>query len=154
MSLDEFTKLDVEAILDDLEHYRPRRKGWTWREVPADGVDLTINTVAIANGRYFGGGMMVAPDASLDDGEFDVVAIGDMSMTDFVLKSRRMYAGTHLSLEKVSHRRARVVRATPAEPGQVVELDVDGETPGILPATFTVVPRALDLIAPEPGRGA
>ena len=123
-------------------------------KAPADGVDLTINTVAIANGRYFGGGMMVAPDASLDDGEFDVVAIGDMSMTDFVLKSRRMYAGTHLSLEKVSHRRARVVRATPAEPGQVVELDVDGETPGILPATFTVVPRALDLIAPEPGRGA
>lgn len=134
--------------------YDNQRVRLSFDDTPADGVDLTINTVAIANGRYFGGGMMVAPDAALDDGEFDVVAIGDMSMTDFVLKSRRMYAGTHLSLEKISHRRARVVRATPAEPGQVVELDVDGETPGILPATFTVVPRALALIVPDPDRGA
>ncbi|GAB4497077.1 MAG: D-ornithine 4,5-aminomutase subunit OraE [Anaerolineales bacterium] len=33
-------KLDIEEIMKDLEHYRPRRKGWTWREVPAEGVDM------------------------------------------------------------------------------------------------------------------
>ena len=131
--------------------YDNQRVRMSFDDRPADGLDLTINTVAIANGRYFGGGMMVAPDAALDDGELDVVAIGDMSMTDFVLKSRRLYAGTHLSLPKISHRRARIVRAQPADPTQIVELDVDGETPGILPATFTVVPRALDLIVPRPG---
>ncbi len=33
-------KLDIEEIMRDLEHYRPRRKGWTWRETPAEGVDM------------------------------------------------------------------------------------------------------------------
>lgn len=33
-------KLDIEEIMKDLEHYRPRRKGWTWREVPPEGVDM------------------------------------------------------------------------------------------------------------------
>lgn len=114
-----------------------------------DGLDLTINTVAVANGRYFGGGMHIAPEAELDDGFFDVVALGDMGMADFLFRSRRIYAGTHLTMDKVSHRRAKVVRAEPADATAIVELDVDGETPGILPATFTVVPRAIDLIVPE-----
>ncbi|HEU5060551.1 MAG TPA: diacylglycerol kinase family protein [Kofleriaceae bacterium] len=109
--------------------------------------DLTINTVAVANGRYFGGGMFVAPQAELDDGQFDVVALGDMGKLDFIRHSRKIYAGTHLSLDKVSQRRARVVRAEPIGQGPV-RLDVDGETPGRLPATFRVLPGALRLVAP------
>lgn len=112
-------------------------------------VDMTINTVAVANGRYFGGGMFIAPDAELDDGYFDVVAMGDLGLKDLALNGRRMYNGTHLGHDKVSHRRARVVRAEPAVPGEEVELDVDGETPGVLPATFRVLPRALHVIAPR-----
>jgi len=113
-----------------------------------DTVDLTINTVAIANGRFFGGGMMIAPDAQLDDGMFDVVAMGDLGLRELVMNSRRVYKGTHLSLDKVSVRRAKVVQADPADPGEKVELDVDGETPGFLPARFALVPRALDVVAP------
>jgi YegS/Rv2252/BmrU family lipid kinase len=128
--------------------YDNQRVRLVFDERPADAVDMTISTVAVANGRYFGGGMFIAPEAELDDGLFDVVALGDMGLSDFVFKSRRLYAGTHLTMDKVSHRRATVVRAEPASPGQVVELDVDGETPGILPATFRVMPRALDLIVP------
>ena len=109
--------------------------------------DLTINTVAVANGRYFGGGMFVAPQAELDDGQFDVVALGDMGKLDFIRHSRKIYAGTHLNLDKVSQRRARVVRAEPIGEGPV-RLDVDGETPGTLPATFRVLPAALRLVAP------
>ena len=111
-------------------------------------VDMTINTVAVANGRYFGGGMFIAPDAELDDGYFDVVAVGDMGIKDLALHGRRLYSGTHLALDKISHRRARRVRAEPGVPGEVVELDVDGETPGILPATFSILPRALRVLAP------
>ena len=43
----------------------------------ASRVEATINTVAVANGKYFGGAMMVAPNAELDDGQFDVIAMGD-----------------------------------------------------------------------------
>jgi diacylglycerol kinase family enzyme len=128
--------------------YDNQRVRLIFDEKPADAVDMTISTVAVANGRYFGGGMFIAPDAELDDGFFDVVALGDMGMSDFVFKSRRLYDGSHLTMDKVSHRRAKVVRAEPASPGQKVELDVDGETPGVLPATFRIVPRAIDLIVP------
>jgi len=128
--------------------YDNQRVRLTFDERAADTADLTINTVAIANGRYFGGGMQIAPEAELDDGLFDVVALGDMGIRDLVFHSRRLYSGTHLTLPKVSHRRAAVVRAEPAQPDQIVELDVDGETPGLLPATFRNLPRALDLIVP------
>lgn len=113
----------------------------------AGSADVTVNTVAVANGRYFGGGMYVAPEAELDDGRFDVVAIGDLSKWEFVRHGRKLYAGTHLHLDKVSHRRAVTVRAE-AIGGEQVRLDIDGETPGVLPATFRILPRALKLIAP------
>jgi len=114
----------------------------------AGAVDTTIYVVAVANGRYFGGGMCIAPDAQLDDGLFDVVAMGDMGLWDLVRHGRKVYSGDHMGLEKVSHRRARVVRAEPTgtEP---VRLDVDGETPGILPATFRLLPGALRLVVPQ-----
>lgn len=110
-------------------------------------LDLTVNTVAVANGRYFGGGMFIAPDAELDDGQFDVVAVGDMSKWDMLRHGGKLYRGSHLQLDKVTSRRARTVRAEPVG-GGTVRLDVDGETPGTLPATFRILPAALRLVAP------
>ncbi len=119
----------------------------------AGAVDVTVYLVAIANGRYFGGGMQIAPRAELDDGQFDVVAMGDVSKWDLLRHGRRIYNGTHLELDKVSHRRARTVRAEPVG-SEPVRLDVDGETPGILPATFRLLPGALRLVVPSAGAGA
>jgi YegS/Rv2252/BmrU family lipid kinase len=113
-----------------------------------DRVEATINTVAIANGRYFGGAMMVAPHAELDDGQFDVIAMGDFGFADLLRSGRRLYQGTHLTMDKVTARRARVVEAEPIDPGAVIELDVDGENPGRLPARFELVPAALWLVVP------
>nr|HEX4313723.1 diacylglycerol kinase family protein [Kofleriaceae bacterium] len=106
-------------------------------------VEATINTVAVANGKYFGGGMKVAPDAQIDDGAFDVVCLGDLTFGEILTSGRKIYSGAHVAMPKVSVRRARVVEAAPIEPGGVVELDVDGEAPGRLPAKFEVVPNAL-----------
>ncbi len=114
-----------------------------------DRVEVTINTVAVANGRYFGGAMMVAPNAELDDGVFDVIALGDFTFGDLVKSGRRLYKGTHLAMDKVSARRARVVDAEPIDPGATVELDVDGECLGRLPARFELLPSALSIVAPR-----
>ena len=114
----------------------------------ADRVDATISTVAIANGRYFGGAMMVAPNAELDDGMFDVIAMGDFGFGDLLKSGRRLYKGTHLTMDKVTARRARVVEAEPIDPNGIVELDIDGENPGRLPARFELVPAALWLVVP------
>jgi diacylglycerol kinase (ATP) len=113
-----------------------------------DRVELTINTVAVANGKFFGGAMKVAPDAEPDDGMFDVVALGDFGFGDVLASGRRLYKGTHLAMDKVSVRRAKVVEAEPIDPGGIVELDVDGEAPGRLPARFELRPGALWFVAP------
>jgi YegS/Rv2252/BmrU family lipid kinase len=105
-----------------------------------------IYNVAVANGRYFGGGMKVAPDAALDDGWFDVVTLGDISFTELLLRGTEIYRGKHLTNPKVSVARARKVEAR-ADDGVEVLLDVDGEQPGRLPATFELVPGALKVRA-------
>jgi len=113
----------------------------------SSSLETNISTVAVANGRFFGGGMKVAPNAEIDDGRFDVVAIGEMGTLESMWKGRHLYSGRHLDLDNVSERRATTVYAESAD-GQDVMLDVDGEVPGMLPATFTVMPQALSLIVP------
>ncbi len=70
----------------------------------------------------------------------DVVTLKPMGLTDMILRGHRLYNGTHLSLPQVEASRASRVEALPADPSEVVLLDVDGETPGKLPATFELLP--------------
>ncbi len=113
-----------------------------------DRVESTISTVAVANGQYFGGAMHVAPNAELDDGLFDVIAMGDFGFGDLVTSGRRLYKGTHLTMDKVTARRAKVIEAEGID-GATVELDVDGEPLGLLPARFELIPAALSMIVPR-----
>jgi YegS/Rv2252/BmrU family lipid kinase len=101
-----------------------------------------IYNVAIANGRYFGGGMKVAPEASLDDGLFDVITMGDFGFSDLLLRGLDIYSGKHVTNPKVSVHRAKRVEATPSDGAEVL-LDVDGEQPGRLPATFEIISGGL-----------
>jgi YegS/Rv2252/BmrU family lipid kinase len=128
--------------------YRNQRVELVFDGEAASRVELTINTVAVANGRYFGGGMMMAPNAEVDDGTFDVVAMGDFNFGDLLRSGRRVYNGSHLTMDKVTHRRAKVVEAAPLDAGVAVELDVDGENLGRLPARFEAVPSCLWMAVP------
>ena len=65
-----------------------------------DPVELKITNVAVANGRFFGGGMMVAPKAEMDSGLFDVVFIGTMTVPEALGSISRIYKGTHLARPK------------------------------------------------------
>lgn len=105
-----------------------------------------IYNVAVANGRYFGGGMKVAPDAALDDGLFDVVTLGDFGFSDLILRGLDIYSGRHLSNPKVTVARAKRVDAEAVDGAEVL-LDVDGEAPGRLPATFELLAGALQVRA-------
>ena len=107
--------------------------------------ELSVTTLAIANGKYFGGGMMVAPEARLDDGQFHVTIWSGYGLSDFLLKSGSMYDGSHVKLKGTRTRTARSVAVEAAGPG-TAGVEVDGERIGRLPATFTVEPGALLLI--------
>jgi diacylglycerol kinase family enzyme len=109
--------------------------------------ELSVTTFAVANGRYFGGGMMVAPGAKLDDGIFDVTIWSGFTLADFILKSGSMYDGSHLKLQGTKTRTARSVRLEPgARAAGPVAVEVDGERIGRLPATFSLLPGALHLV--------
>ncbi len=112
------------------------------------GFEGRINTIAVANGRFFGGGMMVAPDAQIDDGAFDVVTLGDFAFSDLCLSGHRMYEGTHVQMAKVSQRRAQIVTAEPVDPQARVQIEIEGENVGRLPARFEIIPSALWLVVP------
>jgi YegS/Rv2252/BmrU family lipid kinase len=117
-----------------------------------DGEEHLLNTVnfCVANSRFFGGGMMIAPNASLDDGLFDVVNIGDIGTVKVLLNAHTLYRGTHLDLAEVKSRPARRVEVSPADPSTEIHIETDGELPGKLPAVFEVVTHALRLRVPQP----
>ena len=104
---------------------------------------LLVVNLCVANARYFGGGMKIAPEAKLTDGTFDVVSVGDLSAMKIFTSAPRIYFGSHLSLPEVSHGLARKVTVRPAERETQIDLEVDGELPGKLPATFQIIPEAL-----------
>jgi YegS/Rv2252/BmrU family lipid kinase len=104
---------------------------------------LAVSNLCIANARYFGGGMKIAPDAKLTDGKFDVIGVGDLSALQIFTSAPRVYLGSHLSMPEVSHALARKVNVRPADRGVEVALEIDGELPGRLPATFQIIPEAL-----------
>lgn len=101
--------------------------------------------ISVANGCYFGGGMKIAPAADPFDGIFDVVALGDMGRVQSTLLATKIYKGAHLGEPLVTHRRAKVVHAI-ATGVEDCLLDVDGEAPGKLEATFTVREGAVSVL--------
>jgi YegS/Rv2252/BmrU family lipid kinase len=104
---------------------------------------LAVTNLCIANARYFGGGMKIAPEAKLDDGLLDVVAVGDLDTLKILTNVYRLYLGTHLGMREVRHAHARRIRVAADKPDEVVLIEVDGELSGALPATFEILPRAL-----------
>jgi YegS/Rv2252/BmrU family lipid kinase len=106
-----------------------------------------IFNVAIANGRWFGGGMKIAPHADLSDGKFEVIALGDLSKPEVIALSNKIYSGSHLGERGVSVGSGKVVEAEPLHAWANVLLDVDGETPGRLPVRATLRPGAVTLRA-------
>jgi YegS/Rv2252/BmrU family lipid kinase len=102
--------------------------------------------VIVANGRFFGGGMKMCPEAEPDDGLFDVVTIGDVTKTDLVRTMPKIYRGTHLPHPKAELLRGATVTV---DADEALPIEIDGEQPGTTPARFEVLPGALRLRVPS-----
>lgn len=111
--------------------------------IDGETVEKEVCTVIMNNGRYGGGGMLTAPGADLSDGLLDVLVIGDLDKIDLLWSLPRIYRGTHLTHPKVSLRKAKEVTIRSAQP---VHLQADGELLGELPATFRILPSALNIV--------
>ena len=124
--------------------------GWeaTEIEVAVDGERRAgpMFDVVVANGRFFGGGLEVCPEAEPDDGLFDVLTIGDVTKRDLVQTMPKMYRGTHLPHPKAELLRGSSVTVTSETP---LPIELDGEQPGTTPVRFEVVAGALRLRVPR-----
>ena len=135
----------LAALRTTLEFERPTLR------VRLDGraeTRLVAANLCVANARYFGGGMKIAPAAKINDGLLDVVAVGDLSSLKIISNVYRLYLGTHLGMRQVSHAHARRLEVRADDGAEKIMLEVDGELVGYLPATFEIVPGRLRVRRP------
>jgi YegS/Rv2252/BmrU family lipid kinase len=130
------------AALRALAAWRPARF-----TVILDGetTEFTGYAVAVANSKAYGGGMFLAPDAELDDGQLDVVCTGDVGKLRFLANLPKVFKGTHVANEEITVSRGAEVEVRADRPFAVY---ADGDHLADLPASLRVLPRALNVIAP------
>ena len=123
-----------------------------WRHanfhVVVDGVahDVRGWSVAVANSQAYGGGMFLAPQAELDDGEFDVLMIAESGRWAFLKDLPKVFKGTHLTNPRVTALRGRKVELSADRP---FDIYADGDPIGSLPATISISPRSLNVLVPR-----
>jgi diacylglycerol kinase (ATP) len=131
------------ALLRELAMLRPIRYRLT-----IDGAVIQTDAmlISVANNTSFGGGMMVTPDALLDDGEFDVLVVQPLKRVAFLRIFPRVFKGTHVTDPRVTIHRGSRLRV---EADGIVAY-ADGERVGELPVDIEVVPGALRVLAANP----
>ncbi len=132
----------LRATLATLLKYRPQRVA-----IACDGEEFYSGPcylLAVANGRCFGRGMWVAPQALIDDGLFDVVLAEGMPRRRILLALRTIFSGEHIKRKDVHHTRAATVLVHSAD--GPMALDLDGEEGCGQDLRFTVLPRALRIL--------
>lgn len=108
-------------------------------------VEARVALVAVANEKFFGSGMMIAPDAVPDDGLFDIVILRAASKFKLIFDIRLLYGGRHRNHPAITIMRGRKVVVEPlGDPlANAALVDIDGESPGHIPATYEMVAKVL-----------
>ncbi|MDP2859883.1 MAG: diacylglycerol kinase family lipid kinase [Bacillota bacterium] len=105
--------------------------------------DQRILLLAVGNGKYYGGGMKITPDAVVDDGLLDIVVAGDMTRLETVLTLPKVYSGAHVHHPKASTYRGKEVTVTSKN---TLSVHAEGEIISSTPVTFKVLAGALRLV--------
>ncbi len=132
----------VAAVLKTLPSFRAAAIKLTLDD---QVIETRAMLCSVANARYYGGGMKIAPDALLTDGMFDICLLKEVSKLEFVRAFPRVFKGTHLTHPAVQMFRSKSVKIESDRPLPVL---VDGEVVGTTPAEFEMIPGGLNLIGP------
>lgn len=111
--------------------------------IDGEKIDLNALLVAIANGKYFGGGMKIAPEASPWDGKFDVCLIENTSRLEILKTLPKVYSGEHTHHPKVKMLKAEYIEIVSSEK---VPAEMDGEVFYADRIAVEVVPKGIPLI--------
>lgn len=127
-----------------LSRHRPSTVRVAYDDLPAGSETLSL--IVVANGKYAGGGMRIAPPASMQDGLLDVVVLrgaGRLEMLFRLLPA--VYRGAHMGHPAVRHTQARTILVEADAP---LAIELDGELAGTTPVWIDVLPRALPVCLP------
>lgn len=106
-------------------------------------VEMNCTSVMVQNTRFTGGGLMIAPHASTDDGFLDVVLVDDIGRLSLMVNFPKVYLGRHLAHPSFYSYRVKTIEIM--APGNL-EMITDGDFSGLTPARVEVVEKALTLI--------
>ncbi len=107
--------------------------------------------VAVGNGRFYGGGMVVAPEAGIDDRTLDVYVIELSRQRDLIGVARYLKSGDFIRMDCVNHFRTSRVRL---ETDPELPINIDGEVVAKTPQNFSVVHNALNVLVPQESAAA
>jgi len=130
------------AALRTLVAWKPARFSL---RVGEEQMRFTGHSVCVANSKAYGGGMLIAPDADISDGEFDIVLIGETGKLRILSNLPKVFKGTHVDNDEVKVFRAPYLELSASRPFAVY---ADGDHLTDLPASLRLLPRALRVIAP------
>lgn len=102
--------------------------------------------IAIANGKYYGGGMLAAPHASIDDGLFDICLIHKKTRAAILKFFPRFIKGQHLEIEGVSYFQGSKVEI---ECENYISMNIDGEVERVKKAVFEIIPKGIRIAIPQ-----
>ena len=124
-----------------------------WRErrvrVTVDGTlvrEGEMNLVAVGNGPYAGGGMMLSPNARANDGKLDVVTASGLTRAAVVRELPRIHRGGHLKNPKVQITQGEKVRVETFSPQDAMLIEADGNVRGRTPVEFRIMPNAIRIV--------
>lgn len=108
-------------------------------------IPIDLRVLFVCNGQFCGGGMQISKTASLQNGKFRVIQIKKMNKLKSILSLNRLYSGNYSGLEAdIIERDAYSIRIVTAE-NDFIPAESDGEQPGFLPASFSILPHALSV---------
>lgn len=131
------------AALGSLLAWRERRARITVDDETYEG---EMNLAAVANGLYAGGGMMLSPEAKVDDGKLDVVSASGLSRAQVMRELARIHKGGHIANPKVRITQGTRARVETFKSEDAMPIEADGNVRGFTPVEFQIMPGVLSFV--------
>jgi YegS/Rv2252/BmrU family lipid kinase len=133
----------IAAVIKTIFMYKGRKA-----KIKIDNLVFEENTllVAVANGKYYGGGMLPAPKAEMDDGYFDICHIKHVGKAKMLILFPKFIKGKHESIKEVSMYKGKEIRI---EANEELPVNMDGETFYSRQIEFGIIPMGINIIIPK-----
>ena len=130
------------SILSTLLVYKKKELQLISNDFECKGKCLNL---VVANGKYFGNGLGIAPKASVSDGKFDITVVGNISLVDYALNIGKVKKTQPLEHKEIHYFKGKSLEVKTLS-GEEALIDIDGEVSGFSPAKFEILEKTVNFI--------